>query len=248
MVPIKTPVEIEILRKAGRILSLVLKEVSSSVKAGMRTADIDLLTEELIRKNGCIAAFKGYRGYPASACVSVNQEVVHGIPGDRIIKTGDIVSIDAGLIYQNYYADAALTVTIDPVDPAVKKLVDVTREALNKGIAQAKAGVHLSNISHAIQIYAEAHECSVVRDFVGHGIGRQLHEEPEILNYGPANCGPVLQEGMVFCIEPMLNMGDWQTKILDDGWTVETLDGKPSAHFEHMILIQKGAAEVLTKF
>ena len=247
IIPIKTPAEIEILRKAGRILASILKEVAGSVRAGMTTSDVDLLTEKLISERGCRAAFKGYRGYPASACVSINEEVVHGIPGERVIKAGDIVSIDVGLIYKDYYADSALTVSINPVDLEVKKLIDVTREALDKGIAQAKVGAHLSDISHAIQTYAESKGCSVVRDFVGHGIGHQLHEEPEILNYGPPNCGPILQEGMVFCIEPMLNLGDWQTKILDDGWTVETIDGKPSAHFEHMVLIRKNGPEILTK-
>ncbi len=247
-IPIKTPEEIVILRKAGRILSSVLRQVASSLKAGMTTKDVDLLTEKLIAQNGCRPAFKGYRGYPASACVSINQEVVHGIPSDgRVIKAGDIVSIDAGLIYENYFADAAMTLPVGRVGTEVQALVDVTRDALYKGIEQARVGAHLSDISHAIQMFAEAEHCSVVRDFVGHGIGRNLHEEPEILNYGPPHCGPVLQEGMIFCIEPMLNLGTWETKILEDGWTVETADGKPSAHFEHMVAILKNGPEILTE-
>lgn len=234
------------LRKAGKILSAVLKEVSSSVKPGMTTRQVDLLTDSLIEAQGCRAAFKGYRGFPASACISINQEVVHGIPGDRVIKPGDIVSIDVGLIYQDYYADTALTIVIGTVGTEVQRLVDVTREALLKGIDQVRVGAHLSNISHAVQCYAESHGCAVVRDFVGHGIGKHLHEEPEILNYGPPNCGPILKQGMVFCIEPMLNLGTWETKILEDGWTVETADGKPSAHFEHMVAVGKNGPEILT--
>lgn len=245
---IKTPAGLKILRKAGGILSSILKEVVGSVQAGMTTRDIDLLTETLITARGCRAAFKGYHGYPASACVSINQEVVHGIPSlDRVIHEGDIVSIDVGLVHEGYYADMAVTVPIGQVDPEVQALLDVTREALYKGIAEAKVGAHLSNISHAIQAYAEANGCSVVRDFVGHGIGEHLHEDPEILNYGPPNLGPILQEGMVFCIEPMLNLGTWQTRILEDGWTVVTADGKPSAHFEHMVAIRKGGPEILTE-
>jgi len=247
IIPIKTLEELAILREAGRILSGVLKQVAASVRPGMTTWDIDELTESLIRKQGCVPAFKGYRGFPGSACVSVNQEVVHGIPSpQRKISDGDIVSIDVGLIYEKYYADSALTVGVGSVNPEVQQLMDVTREALNKGIAQALVGSHLSDISHAIQTYAEAHGCAVVRDFVGHGIGKNLHEEPEVLNYGPPNCGPILQEGMVLCLEPMLNMGDWKTNILDDGWTVETADGKPSAHFEHMVAIQTNGPEILT--
>lgn len=246
IIPIKTSVELKILREAARILSSVLKNVSVSVKAGITTKQVDFLTETLITEQGCRAAFKGYRGYPASACISINQEIVHGIPGDRIIQSGDIVSIDVGLIYKDYYADTAVTVVVGAIEPEVQKLVDVTRESLLRGIDQARVGAHLSNISHAIQECAEDQGCSVVRDFVGHGIGKQLHEEPEILNYGPSNCGPILQEGMVFCIEPMLNLGVWETKILEDGWTVETADGKPSAHFEHMVLIQKDGPEILT--
>lgn len=246
-IPIKTPAELEILRKAGRILSSILKEVSGSVSAGMTTRDIDLLTEQLIAARGCQAAFKGYRGYPASACVSVNEQIVHGIPSaGKVIQDGDIVSVDAGLIYNGYYADMAVTVPVGNVDPEVMRLLEVTRESLLKGIAQARAGEHLSNISHAVQSYAEANGCSVVRDFVGHGIGQHLHEDPEILNYGPPHLGPVLQEGMVFCIEPMLNLGTWQTRILEDGWTVVTADGKPSAHFEHMVSIREGEPEILT--
>ncbi len=244
---LKTPDEIKIMRKAGGILSKILKQVAASVADGVTTRDIDLLTESLIVQHGCRAAFKGYRGFPGSACVSVNQEVVHGIPGNRKIKNGDIVSIDVGLIYQGYYADTATTVTVGPVSEQTKKLVEVTRESLHAGIMQARAGQHLSDISHAVQKHVEHHGFSVVRDFVGHGIGTTLHEEPEIPNYGPPHTGPILREGMVFCIEPMVNMGSWQTKIMDDGWTVETEDGTPSAHFEHMIAVTAGGPDILTE-
>ncbi len=244
---IKTPEEIEIMRRAGRILSLILKKVAVSVKAGMTTRDIDLLTESLIAQQGCRAAFKGYRGFPGSACVSLNQEVVHGIPGDRVVLDGDIVSIDVGLIYEGYYADTASTVAVGRVSDQIQKLLDVTRESLQAGIIQARAGNHLSDISHAVQQHVEHHGFSVVRDFVGHGIGVSLHEEPEIPNYGPAHVGPVLKAGMVFCIEPMVNGGSWQTKIMDDGWTVETEDGQPSAHFEHMIAVTADGPEILTE-
>ncbi len=244
---IKTPAEIAIMKKAGGILSLILKKVAGSVEAGMTTRDIDLLTEKLITKQGCRAAFKGYRGFPGSACVSINQEVVHGIPGDRVIEDGDIVSIDVGLIYEGYYADTATTVAVGKASEQVKKLLAVTRESLYAGILQARPGNHLSDISHAVQQHVEQRGFSVVRDFVGHGIGATLHEEPEIPNYGPPHTGPFLKEGMVFCIEPMVNMGSWETKIMDDGWTVETEDGQPSAHFEHMVAVTAEGPEILTE-
>lgn len=244
---IKTPAEIAIMKRAGRTLSLILKKVAGSVEAGMTTRDIDLLTEKLIAEQGCRAAFKGYRGFPGSACVSINQEVVHGIPGDRIIKDGDIVSIDVGLICDGYYADTATTVAVGPVSERAKKLLAVTRESLHAGILQARPGNHLSDISHAVQKHVEQCGFSVVRDFVGHGIGAALHEEPEIPNYGPPHTGPLLKEGMVFCIEPMVNMGSWETKIMDDGWTVETEDGQPSAHFEHMVAVTAEGPEILTE-
>ncbi len=246
-ISVKTPAEIDTMREGGQILCSILTEVAGAITAGMTTKDIDLLTEGLITGHGCRAAFKGYRGYPASACVSVNQEVVHGIPGKKKIRDGDIVSIDVGLIYRDYYADSAVTVTVGDVDDEVRRLVAVTREALYAGIAQARPGNRLSDISHAVQAHAEAQGFSVVRDFVGHGIGSSLHEEPEIPNYGAPHHGPVLTEGMVFCIEPMINLGSWETRILDDGWTVETVDGKPSAHCEHMVAVTATGPEILTE-
>ena len=246
-IKVKSLDEIDILRKAGKILASIIKELKGSLTAGMTTKDIDAQAEILIRKHGVKAAFKGYRNFPASACVSVNEAVVHGIPNQRIIRKGDIVSIEVGIIYQDYYSDTALTVAIDPINPQLQKLLEVTETALYKGIEQARAGNHLSDISFAVQSYAELHGFSIVRDFVGHGIGRQLHEDPEIPNYGPAHQGPILKEGMVLAIEPMVNLGKHRTKILNDGWTVVTEDGKPSAHFEHCILITSQEAEVLTR-
>lgn len=213
----------------------------------MTTAQVDAVTEKLIAGYSVKPAFKGYRGFPACTCVSVNQQVVHGIPGSRILHDGDIVSIDVGIIHKEYYSDTAVTVGVGPIRPELKKLLDVTREALYKGIAQAKADNHLSDISHAIQTFVESKKFSVVRDFVGHGIGRNLHEEPEIPNFGPPHVGPILKPGMVFAIEPMVNLGSWQTRIADDGWTVETADGKPSAHFEHCVVVTETGPEILTQ-
>jgi methionyl aminopeptidase len=243
---IKNANEVDILRKAGKILSSIVVQLQSSLTSGMTTKDIDLQAEELIRKNKVTAAFKGYRGFPGVACISVNEAVVHGIPGKRVIKDGDIVSLDIGIIDEGYYSDTAVTVAVGKVPPEVQRLLDVTQASLLRGIEQARAGNRLSDISYAVQSFVEMHGFSVVRDFVGHGIGKQLHEEPEIPNYGRAGQGPVLKEGMVFAIEPMVNMGTHRTKILNDGWTVVTEDGKPSAHFEHSIVITSKGPEVLT--
>ena len=245
-IKITNPAEIDILRKAGKILSSIIKELKSSLTTGMTTKDIDAKAQVLMQKYGVKPAFKGYRGFPASICASVNEGVVHGIPDSRVIKKGDVVSIDVGIIYDDYYSDTAVTVAIESINPQVQKLLEVTQQALYKGIERARAGNHLSDISFAVQNYVELHGFTVVRDFVGHGIGRQLHEDPEIPNYGPRNEGPVLKEGMVLAIEPMVNMGSHRTRILSDGWTVVTEDGKPSAHFEHCVLITSNEAEVLT--
>lgn len=243
---IKSPAEIDILRKAGKILASIIRELESSLKSGMTTKDIDAVAEDLIRRANVLPAFKGYRGFPGCACVSVNEEVVHGIPGRKVINEGDIVSIDVGIIHDDYYSDTAVTVGIGRLNDACRKLLEVTRESLYAGIQQAKPLNHLSDISAAIQQHVEKNKFSVVRNFVGHGIGKQLHEEPEIPNFGEPHQGPVLKEGMVFAIEPMVNLGRHQTKILSDGWTVVTEDGKPSAHFEHTIAITSKGPEILT--
>jgi methionyl aminopeptidase len=244
---LKNANEVDILRKAGKILSSIVVQLQSSLTSGMSTKDIDLKAEELIRQNKVISAFKGYRGFPGVTCISVNEGVVHGIPGKRTIKDGDIVSVDIGIIYEGYYSDTAVTVPVGKISTETQRLLDVTRASLDRGIEQARVGNKLSDISFAVQSFVEMHGFSVVRDFVGHGIGRELHEEPEIPNYGRSGEGPELKEGMVFAIEPMVNMGTHRTKILNDGWTVVTEDGKPSAHFEHTIVITSKGPEILTK-
>ena len=244
---IKNANEVDILRKAGKILSSIVAQLQSSLTSGLSTKDIDLKAEKLIRDYQVLPAFKGYRGFPGVACISVNEGVVHGIPDKRLIKDGDIVSLDIGIIYQGYYSDTAVTMPIGTIAPETKRLLEVTQASLMRGIEQARVGNRLSDISFAVQSFVEMHGFSVVRDFVGHGIGRQLHEEPEIPNYGRPAQGPLLQEGMVFAIEPMVNMGTHRTKILKDGWTVVTEDGKPSAHFEHSIVITANGPEILTQ-
>ena len=246
-ITIKSANEVDILRKAGKILSSIVIQLQSSLTSGMSTKDIDLKAEELVRQNKVTAAFKGYHSFPGVACISVNEVVVHGIPDKRIIKNGDIVSLDMGIIYKGYYSDTAVTVPVGDVSPEIRRLLEVTRASLFLGIEQARPGNRLSDISFAVQSFVEMHGFSVVRDFVGHGIGRALHEEPEIPNYGRAGQGPILQEGMVFAIEPMVNMGTHRTKTLSDGWTVVTEDGKPSAHFEHTIVITANGPEILTQ-
>ncbi len=246
-IKVKDSSEIEILREAGSILSRITEELKCSLNIGIKTVDIDFLAEKLIKKFDVKPAFKGYRGYPATTCISVNQQVVHGIPGNRVVEEGDIVSIDIGIIHKGYFSDMAVTLGVGDIGEKLQKLINITEQSLYKGISQAVVGNHLSDISHAIQTFAEENGFSVVRDFVGHGIGAALHEDPEIPNFGPPHCGPVLKSGMVFAIEPMVNMGGAQTRILDDGWTVVTKDSAPSAHFEHSVLISDDGPEVLTK-
>lgn len=246
-ISIKTAQEIAILRDAGKILAEISEDLKRSLREGITTREVDQVAEKLIRQRAVVPAFKGYRDFPGCVCISVNEEVVHGVPGNRLLRAGDIVSLDVGIIHKEYYSDTALTVGIGTIRDALKKLLDVTSQSLDKGIEQARAGNHLSDISHAIQTFVEGNHFSVVRDFVGHGIGKSLHEDPEIPNFGPAHNGPILKEGMVFAIEPMVNMGTWQTKILEDGWTVVTQDGAPSAHFEHTVAITAKGPEILTK-
>ncbi|MDP8213529.1 MAG: type I methionyl aminopeptidase [Candidatus Zapsychrus exili] len=244
---IKTKEEIVILQKAGKILSRVIKGLKRSLTSGMTTKDIDTLAEKLINEYGAKPAFKGYRGFPGCVCTSINEEVVHGIPSNRILNDGDIISIDAGLIYEGYYSDTAFTTGVGRISSELKKLIKTTEQSLYQGIKKAKVGNHLTDISNAIQSHVESNSFSVVREFVGHGIGKNLHEDPEIPNFGNPGEGPVLEEGMIFAIEPMVNVGSWKTDILDDGWTVVTKDRKPSAHFEHTIAILKNGPLILTK-
>lgn len=247
-ISIKTKEELAILREGGKILADIVHELKSSLSSGITTKEVDEIAERLIVSRNVIPAFKGYRGFPGCVCLSVNHEVVHGIPGDRILKDGDIVSVDVGIIYKDYYSDTAMTVAVGTISPELQKLLDVTQDSLYRGIEEARVHNHLSDISAAIQTYVESNHFSIVKDFVGHGIGKNLHEDPEIPNYGPPHQGPVLKEGMVFAIEPMVNLGRWETKILEDGWTVSTADGKPSAHFEHTIAITEQGPEIFTEY
>jgi len=246
MIPLKSKSDLAMLRESGRILAEVIFELEKSVVPGITTAEIDRVAEELISRRKVVPAFKGYRGFPAVACVSVNEEIVHGIPGSRIIRDGDNVSIDLGVNYRGYFSDAAVTVIAGTPLPDMARLVGVTRQALYEGIKAAMVGCRLGDVSHAIQKFVERNGFSVVREFVGHGIGRQLHEEPEVPNYGMPGRGPLLKEGMVLAIEPMVNMGTWRSEILDNGWTAVTGDRLPSAHFEHTVAVTDQGPEILT--
>jgi methionyl aminopeptidase len=243
----KSPREIEQMRRANVLVAEVLAELASMVKPGVTTAELDAAAERLVRAAGAEPAFKGYRGYPATLCASVNDEVVHGIPGDRAVSEGDIISLDMGVKLDGFYGDSAVTVPVGKVTDEVQRLLQVTQESLQKGIAQVRLGGRVSDIGHAIQEHVEAAGFSVVREFVGHGIGAQLHEEPQIANYGEPGRGPRLAEGMVLAIEPMVNMGKPAVKVLRDGWTAVTRDGSLSAHFEHTVAVTKDGPLVLTQ-
>ena len=234
------------MRQAGHIVGAVLGLLCESVKAGMTTRDLDTIAEREIRRLGGEPSFKGYHGFPASLCVSVNDEIVHGIPGKRALCEGDIVSLDLGAVYQGFQGDAAVTVGVGRISPEAKTLIETTRNALSDGIAAARAGGRLGDISAAVQRHAEAHGYSVVREYTGHGIGRELHEQPQVPNFGPAGQGPLLKKGMTIAIEPMVNIGDWRTRVGADNWLVTTADGSLSAHFEHTIALGDGAPEILT--
>jgi methionyl aminopeptidase len=234
------------MRKAGALLARVMAEVRRSVRPGATTKDIDILAEKLIRGADATPAFLGYRGYPASICVSVNETVVHGIPGKRLIKDGDIVSLDLGLEYKGFFSDCALTLPVGRVSPAAAKLIETTQASLDDAIRRVRPGARVADVSHAVQARVEKEGFSVVRQFVGHGIGRRLHEEPEIPNWGTPGEGDELRAGMCLAIEPMVNQGSWECRVLDDGWTAVTADGKLSAHFEHTVAVVAGGAEVLT--
>lgn len=246
-VTVKSEREIELMREAGKILADVHDQLAEFIAPGITTMEIDRRGEELIRKAGCIPSFKGYEGYPASICVSVNDEVVHGIPNKKHrLFEGDIVSLDAGVIYKDYQSDAARTYGVGEIDSKAQKLIDVTKESFFRGIEFARAGNHLYDISAAIQNYVEANGFSIVRDLVGHGIGREMHEEPQIPNYKPIGRGIKLCPGMTLAVEPMVNAGGYEVWILEDDWTVVTRDGSNSAHYENTILITDGDPEILS--
>jgi len=246
MVILKSEREIQQLKRSNVMVAEVFEKLRGMIQPGITTKELDQVAEEYILLKGARPAFKGYRGFPATLCISINDEVVHGIPGQRRLKEGDIVSLDVGVNYLGYFGDAAITFPVGEVDPEAKRLLDVTEKALYIGIERAKVGNRLFDISYAIQSWVESHGFSVVRDFVGHGIGRELHEEPQTPNFGMPHQGPRLGKGMVFALEPMVNEGTYEVRVLPDGWTVVTADGKRSAHFEHTIAITDNGAEILS--
>lgn len=247
MITIKSQREIKLMRTAGRVVAEVLALLQEAVRPGITTAELDKMAEKYIRRANCKPAFLGYHGYPATICASINEEVVHGIPSLRKLQEGDIVSIDVGAVYQGYYSDAAMTFPVGDVEPEVLRLLEVTRQSLYEGIKQAVKGNRLTDISHAIQVHVEKNGFSVVRNYVGHGIGNKMHEEPQVPNFGPPGRGPRLEPGMALAIEPMVNMGTWEVETLQDNWTVVTLDRKWSAHFEHTIVITDETPMILTE-
>ena len=248
MIVLKSAREIGLMRRAGLILSEVMDFLPDFVASGVSTQEIDEAVEAFIRERRALPAFKGYRGFPATVCISINEEIVHGIPSPhRRIKEGDIVGLDLGCIVDGYYADCAFTLAIGDVPPRVQKLLDVTRESLDLAIVECRPGRRLSDVSHTVQRHVEAHGFSIVRAFVGHGIGRALHEDPQVPNFGEPGRGPQLRPGMVLAIEPMVTMGSFEVRILEDGWTAVTQDGSLAAHFEHTIAVTEHGPDVLTR-
>ncbi len=248
MIYLKTNEEIELLRENNLLVSQALAEVGKYIKPGVTTKELNRIAEDFIRSHGAIPSFLGYEGYPASACISVNEQVVHGIPSDYVIKEGDIVSVDLGTFMKGFNGDSAYTFAVGEISDDVRRLLEVTKEALYKGTAQAKAGNRVGDISAAVQEYAESFGYGVVRELEGHGLGRKMHEAPGVPNYGARGRGPLLKEGMVICIEPMITMGNRAVVFERDGWTVRTRDRKPAAHFEFAVAIRKDGPDVLTDF
>lgn len=246
MVTLKSSRELKLMREAGRIVAMVLADMAEAVAPEVTTAELNERAERLIRKMGATPSFKGYHGYPAAICASVNEQIVHGIPDGRRLKEGDIISVDVGTIYKGYQGDAAVTLPVGRISAEAQALLDVTREALFVGIAQSRAGLRTGDISAAIQKFVEARGFSVVREYTGHGIGSAMHEDPQIPNFGRPGTGYILKAGMTFALEPMVNAGTWKTRVLSDGWTVITEDEKLSAHFEHTVAVTEGEPEILT--
>ena len=248
MITIKSDEEIKIMREAGRVVGQTLQLLVEATRPGVVVKELDKIVRKEYARRGVIPTFLGYAEppYPATVCVSINEDLVHGIPGNRVIKEGDIVSIDLGATYKGFVGDSALTIGVGEITPEAQRLIDVTRESLWRGIKAARAGVRLGVVSNTIGEYIESEGFGVVREYVGHGVGREMHEEPQVPNYGPPDRGPILRKGMVLALEPMVTVGDWRTKKQADGWTVSTMDGSLCAHFEHTIAITDGEAEVLT--
>jgi len=248
MIYLKTDAEIELLRASNMLVSKTLAEVAKFIEPGITTLRLDAIAEEFILDNGAIPAFKGYAGFPNTLCTSVNDEVVHGIPSGYTLREGDIVSVDCGVVLNGFVGDSAFTFPVGEIAPEVQRLCDFTRQSLEEGVKEAIAGKRVGDIGWAVQTKAESGGYSVVRTLVGHGLGRHMHESPEVPNYGRRGTGTRLNKGLVICIEPMINMGVKQTRTLDDGWTVKTADGKPSAHYEYAVAVREGKADVLTTF
>ena len=246
MINLKSDEEIQIMREAGRVVAQVLEILVAEVRPGLVVKELDRIVRKEYAKRGVTPTFLGYLGYPATVCVSVNDELVHGIPGKRTLQEGDVVSIDLGATYKGYVGDSAVTVGVGKISAEAERLIDVTREAMWRGVRAARSGVALGVVSNTIGEYIEGSGFGVVREYVGHGVGREMHEEPQVPNFGPHDRGPMLRKGMVIALEPMVTVGDWHTKKHFDGWTVSTLDGSLCAHFEHTIAITDGEAEVLT--
>jgi methionyl aminopeptidase len=246
MTVIKSPQEVAIMRQAGKVVAKTLQRLTEEIKPGIKTSHLDSVAASELKKYGARASFKGYRGFPASLCVSVNDEIVHGIPGERELNSGDIVSLDFGAIVNGFHGDGAITVGVGRISSKAQELVAVTEAALMVGIKQARNGAHLGDVSAAIQNYVETKGFSVVREYSGHGVGRDLHEDPLVPNFGPPDEGPVLRKGMTLAIEPMVTTGDWRTRVAGNKWTVLTVDGSLAAHFEHTIAISEDEAEILT--
>ncbi len=243
---IKSPRELEAMRQAGQVVARMIAAITRAVEPGMTTKDLDDVAVQELRRNGAKPAFLGYMGFPATICTSVNEEIVHGIPGKRVLQNGDLVKCDVGAIVDGMHGDAAVTLPVGEVSEDAMRLLETTRESLNAAIGQVRAGARLGDIGAAVQSYAEPRGYGVVREYVGHGIGRKLHEEPQVPNFGVAGRGQMLRAGMAIAIEPMLNLGTWRTRMLEDGWTVVTADGQISAHFEHTMAVGEDGAEVMT--
>ncbi len=248
MLYLKTDEEVGLLRESNLLVSRTLAEIASFIRPGITTLYLDELAETFIRDNGGIPAFKGYGGFPKTLCTSVNDEVVHGIPSDYVLKEGDIISVDCGVILKGWYGDSAYTFAVGEIDEKVRHLLEYTKASLEEGVREAISGNRIGDISHAVQKKAESGGFSVVRELVGHGLGKRLHEPPEVPNYGRRGSGPKMEKGLVICIEPMINLGKKETRQMRDGWTIKTVDGKPSAHFEYAVAVNKGTADVLSTF
>jgi methionyl aminopeptidase len=248
MLYLKTDEEVGLLRESNLLVSRTLAELASLIKPGITTLYLDRIAEEFIRDNGATPAFKGYGGFPNALCTSVNDEVVHGIPSEYVLKEGDIISVDCGVILDGWYGDSAYTFPVGKITKEVRRLLEFTRASLEEGVKEAVAGNRVGDISYAVQTYAESGGYSVVRELVGHGLGKKLHEQPEVANWGKQGTGPLMEKGLVICIEPMINAGKKETMQMRDGWTIKTADGRPSAHFEYAVAVDKGKADVLTTF